>query len=235
MQCASCDTHNDADARFCRVCGTAFKTSDTPPASRPRYTIGVPKGDHCTVCGKQNPAGARFCVYCAASLHTPATGGTVALRPAFAGAVQTTIIQPTTIVQPGTVAIAQGPNLLVRAIWFVMIGWWLGLIWSIVAWLFNLSLIGLPVGVLMLNAIPQIMTLRPRRNLQVITHGGGTVLVRQVEQPFALRALWFALIGWWASLIWMIIAWLFSASLVLLPIGFWMFDRVPTITTLAAE
>jgi uncharacterized membrane protein YccF (DUF307 family) len=80
------------------------------------------------------------------------------------------------------------------------------------------------------------MTLRPRNNLHLKVGPGGQVVVqRPDEHPLALRAIWFALIGWWASLVWMIIAWVFSASLVLMPIGFWMFDRVPTITTLAAE
>ncbi len=57
-----------------------------------------------------------------------------------------------------------------------------------------------------------------------------------VPQPaLPLRAIWFVLVGWWASLLWMMLAWAFSATLVLMPIGFWMFNRVPTITTLQAE
>ena len=80
------------------------------------------------------------------------------------------------------------------------------------------------------------MTLRPRNTMRLKVMPSGQVLVQgAAEQPLALRAIWFLLIGWWASLIWSIIAWVFSLTLVLMPISFWMWNRVPTITTLAAE
>jgi uncharacterized membrane protein YccF (DUF307 family) len=127
-------------------------------------------------------------------------------------------------------------NLLLRAVWFVFIGWWLGLLWTLVAWLFNLTLIGLPVGVMMLNAIPTVMTLRPRNAQQIQLASHGSVMVqRPLQHPLPLRALWFVFVGWWASFVWMMVAWAFGASLILMPISFWMFNRVPTITTLAAE
>ncbi len=47
-----------------------------------------------------------------------------------------------------------GVHLLLRAVWFIVIGWWLGLVWTIFAWLFNLSLVFLPVGLWMLNRVP---------------------------------------------------------------------------------
>jgi uncharacterized membrane protein YccF (DUF307 family) len=139
-------------------------------------------------------------------------------------------------VQPLLIGMPNGGNLLLRAVWFFLIGWWLGLIWTIFAWMFNLTLIGLPVGLMMLNAIPTVMTLRPRhgRMTQVLDNGT-RVLYQQVQQPLPLRAIWFFLIGWWASLLWMLVAWSLCATILLMPIAFWMFDRVPTITTLAAE
>jgi hypothetical protein len=33
----------------------------------------------------------------------------------------------------------------------------------------------------------------------------------------------------------MMVGWSLCATILLMPIAFWMFDRVPTITTLAAE
>jgi uncharacterized membrane protein YccF (DUF307 family) len=127
-------------------------------------------------------------------------------------------------------------NLLMRAIWFFLIGWWLGLVWMICAWLFNLTLIGLPVGLMMLNAVPQVMTLRQRRiRLVQMVPGGQLLAIKRPEHPLALRAIWFLVVGWWGSLIWTLVAWSFCASIILMPIAFWMFDRVPTITTLAAE
>jgi uncharacterized membrane protein YccF (DUF307 family) len=55
------------------------------------------------------------------------------------------------------------------------------------------------------------------------------------QRPFLLRALYFILVGFWLSLVWLIIAWVIAGfTLGLgLPVAFWMFDRVPAITTLA--
>ena len=131
-----------------------------------------------------------------------------------------------------------GPGLLIRVLWFLFIGWWLGLIWVLIAWFFNLTIIGLPLGLAMINNIPQVMTLRPSRVYTVVENRNGTQVIRQrsLEQnPFLLRALYFLVIGCWFSLVWMLLAWLISLVTLGLafPISFWMFDRVPAVTTLA--
>jgi uncharacterized membrane protein YccF (DUF307 family) len=41
----------------------------------------------------------------------------------------------------------------------VLIGWWLSLIWSLLGWLFCVTIIGMPLGVLMLNRLPNVTTL----------------------------------------------------------------------------
>jgi uncharacterized membrane protein YccF (DUF307 family) len=133
---------------------------------------------------------------------------------------------------------AQGPGCLVRGLYFIFVGSWLGAIWMIIAWFLNVTIIGLPLGLSMLNRIPQVMTLRPVRVQTTVTTRNGQTTVQQTalrQRPFLLRALYFVLIGFWFSLVWMIIAWLISGvTLGLgLPIAFWMFDRVPQITTLA--
>jgi uncharacterized membrane protein YccF (DUF307 family) len=131
-----------------------------------------------------------------------------------------------------------GPGCLVRALYFIFIGTWLGLIWTLVAWFFNLTIIGLPIGLAMINRIPQIMTLRPVRTQTTVEVKDGKTVVRQsgVKQvAWIVRAVYFLLIGFWFSLVWMLIAWLL-ATLTLgfgLPVAFWMFDRTPAITTLA--
>ncbi len=133
---------------------------------------------------------------------------------------------------------ANGPNLLVRALWFLFIGLWLGAICTVLAWLLNLTIVGLPLGLFIINRLPQIMTLKPAASrLQVTVLNGVTVVRRATaaQRPFALRALYFVLVGSWASLVWLLIAWaLVGATLGLgLPLAFWMFDRVPAVTTLA--
>ena len=49
--------------------------------------------------------------------------------------------------------------LLLRAIWFVLVGWWLGFIWMYAAWFISLLIITLPIGVWMMNRIGGVMTL----------------------------------------------------------------------------
>jgi len=131
-----------------------------------------------------------------------------------------------------------GPGLLIRVLWFLFIGWWLGLIWVLIAWFFNLTIIGLPLGLFMINSIPQVMTLKPARMQTVVDARNGAQVVRQLpleQPPFLLRALYFIVIGFWFSLVWMLLAWLISLVTLGLafPISFWMFNRVPCVTTLA--
>jgi uncharacterized membrane protein YccF (DUF307 family) len=131
-----------------------------------------------------------------------------------------------------------GPGCLVRGLYFIFIGSWLGLIWILIAWFFNLTIIGLPLGLAMINRIPQVMTLRPIRLQTVVEVRNGAPVVHQTpleQYPFLLRALYFIVIGFWFSLVWMLLAWIFTGLTLglLLPLAFWMFDRVPAITTLA--
>ena len=56
MRCASCETDNTADSRFCVACGTAL-------------------GRLCVACGHANQPDARFCAQC---------GAAVAVSPAAA-------------------------------------------------------------------------------------------------------------------------------------------------------
>ncbi|HEX6291660.1 MAG TPA: hypothetical protein VFZ66_20920 [Herpetosiphonaceae bacterium] len=153
------------------------------------------------------------------------------MQPAMAQGMTTNVVVNYTPPQPLSVILDSSTNLLLRAIWFFLIGWWLGLVWTIFAWLFNLTLIGLPVGLMMLNAIPQVTTLHHQPGRQPYRYARPM----SPQQPLALRAIWFVLIGWWASLVWSIIAWAFSLTFILMPISFWMWNRIPTITTLAAE
>lgn len=56
---------------------------------------------------------------------------------------------------------SQGPGLLVRAIGFIFVGWWLGELAILAAWVLNLLIITLPLGMYILNRLPQVFTLRP--------------------------------------------------------------------------
>jgi uncharacterized membrane protein YccF (DUF307 family) len=135
--------------------------------------------------------------------------------------------------QPIVVPQQNGPGLLIRALYFILFGWWFSGIWAVVAWILCLTIIGLPLGLYMLNRLPQVVTLKPSRS-DLVLMGTGRVVERDVPQhPFLLRAIYFLLIGWWLSAIWIAIAWALNASIIGMVIGFWMFDRVPALITLA--
>jgi uncharacterized membrane protein YccF (DUF307 family) len=128
-----------------------------------------------------------------------------------------------------------GPGCLLQLVWFIFIGWWLGLGAILLAWLLNITILGLPLGLLILNNIPKIIALQgPRREYAVITQDGRPVL-RASGLPqinFFLRALYFVLIGWWWSAVWLLVAYLLCATILLLPVGLIMFRFVPLMTTL---
>ena len=133
-----------------------------------------------------------------------------------------------------------GPGLLVRAVWFLFVGWWLAGIVSLVAWVSMALIIGLPLGIYLINRIPTFLTLRPRTQEFVATSVGGTTFVDvrgRSQQPWYVRLVWFLLIGWWASAIWMVIAYvLVLLSVVTLGLsliaGLMMYNRVPFIASL---
>ncbi len=124
---------------------------------------------------------------------------------------------------------------VVRAIYFLLIGWWLTWLWINAAWVLIASVIGLPVGLWMLNRVPQVLTLRPMA-VEASVQGRGPnagVHTRSVRQPgWLLRLIYFLLIGWWVSLLWANVAWALCASIIGLPLGVIMFDYLPTVTTL---
>jgi uncharacterized membrane protein YccF (DUF307 family) len=135
--------------------------------------------------------------------------------------------------QPVVVARQSGPGLLIRALYFILFGLWFSGIWAVVAWFLCITIIGLPLGLWMLNRLPQVVTLKPSRSDLVLTTTG-QVIERDVPQaPFLLRAIYFLLIGWWLSAIWLAIAWALHVTIIGIVIGFWMFNRVPAIISLA--
>ena len=133
-----------------------------------------------------------------------------------------------------TIVAKRNPGCLVQLAWFAFVGWWLGQAWIAAAWFFTTTIIGMPIAVVMLNRLPEVIALRGETELVVQNWGGRTIVgARSVPQyNFALRALYFLLIGWWASALWMEAAYALCLSIIGLPIGFWMFDRVPFIVSL---
>lgn len=130
----------------------------------------------------------------------------------------------------------RAPGILIRAVWFVFVGWWLGQWAVLAAWVSIVLVVTLPLGLYILNRLPQVFTLRPSsQNWQIEATSHGATVIRSAEAEqynFWLRAVFFVLVGWWFSLIWLEVAWLAGITLILLPLSFWMFSQAAAVTTL---
>ncbi len=124
------------------------------------------------------------------------------------------------------VIVRNQPGCLIQLLYFLFVGWWLGALAIIIAYLLFLTIIGMPLGVLIINKIPYLIALRDTDPVISIT-GQKT---RQIN--IIIRIVWFLLLGWELTALWLTIAYLFSATIIGLPIGFWMFDKTPAILTL---
>lgn len=127
------------------------------------------------------------------------------------------------------------PGCLVQILWFLFVGSWLGALVVSVAWFLNATIIGLPIGMALLNNIPQVIALQnPQRRLKVIREGDFTKVIESnlPQYNFFLRALFFIFVGWWWSGLWMAAAYALCATIILMPFGLAMFRMTPFMTTL---
>ena len=131
----------------------------------------------------------------------------------------------------------RNPGCLVQILWFLLVGWWAGQLWILAAWLLMLTIVGIPFGIMMLNSLPKVIALRDASSagVTVIQRGRTTVIVtggQAAQHNILLRAVYFLLIGWWLSAIWMEVAYVVTATIIGMPVGFWMFDKVPALVSL---
>jgi uncharacterized membrane protein YccF (DUF307 family) len=128
-----------------------------------------------------------------------------------------------------------GPGCLIQALWFIFIGWWLGALALAFAWFLNITIIGLPLGMAILNNIPMVLALQPPKSQITAIYKDGTTTISQsrlTQYNFFLRAIFFLLVGWWWSAIWLGLGYLLCATIILIPIGLEMFRLAPFMTTL---
>lgn len=123
------------------------------------------------------------------------------------------------------------PHILIRALWFIFVGWEVTAVWLLIAWLLNASVIFLPIGLKMISWTPKVLTLKDvQKKHQMVDGKLQSVETGQINIFF--RAIYFLLVGWWASLIWMTIGYLLCLTIIGLPFGIWMLNRLPEVTTL---
>jgi len=117
------------------------------------------------------------------------------------------------------------PSLLVRAVWFLFVGWWLTGLWLSVAWLLNFTIIGIPLGIKMINRVPFVLSLKQRD--PYVEESDGTS-----QYSIPVRALWFLFVGWWASGVWTGIAYALTLTIVGIPLAVWMYGKLPFVVSL---
>jgi uncharacterized membrane protein YccF (DUF307 family) len=116
-------------------------------------------------------------------------------------------------------------SLLVRALWFLVVGWWATPVVVNAAWFLNATIIGAPLGVMLINLVPTVLTLKEPRSMLDPDSAEG-------QRSLVIRAVYFVFVGWWASLIWANVAVLASLTIIGLPVAIWMLNRLPYVTSL---
>lgn len=67
--------------------------------------------------------------------------------------------EPPVLITPWGAATVQQRSLLIRIIWFIVVGFWFAALWMSVAYLLCLTIIGMPLGFWMFDKAPAILTL----------------------------------------------------------------------------
>lgn len=120
--------------------------------------------------------------------------------------------------------------MLGRFIYFLLIGWWLGGLIALVGLFLCATIILLPFGLILLNRLPTFIWLKePGEGCEIHPRERHY----QEELPILLRALWFFLIGWELGTLVVGVGYILCLTLIGLPIGIWLLNRVPKALTLS--
>lgn len=120
--------------------------------------------------------------------------------------------------------------LLFRILYFVFFGWWLGAIAAGVAFLFCATFIGLPIGTLIFNRLPGIVTLLPEGE---VCHAGYDHRHSREDVPMLLRIIYFFFFGWEIGLIMLVIGYFLIITVIGAPLGAIVLNYVPLGMTLS--
>lgn len=129
----------------------------------------------------------------------------------------------------------KGPPFVVRALWYLFVGWWLSALMIVAGYALIGAIVGIPLAFALFNRIPQAMTLRPRTSRYRATMEGGVfylALTNEAQRPWYWRALYFLAVGWWFGAVWLLSAWVIGLLIITLPISFWMYNRTGGVMTL---
>ena len=131
----------------------------------------------------------------------------------------------------------RNPNIILRFFWFILIGWWVGYIVAGFAFIFEATIIGLPLALYLFDRLPAMMTLRARSSkLEVYEDSKGRLKSKELhpqQHNLLLRIVYFLFIGSWLSFVWITVALVLTVTIVGTPLAFWMVDRIPYVGSLA--
>jgi uncharacterized membrane protein YccF (DUF307 family) len=122
-------------------------------------------------------------------------------------------------------------TLWLRAIWFVLVGWWLAAFTITVAYFFLVTIIGFPIAFWLFDRVPLVLTLKPRSSWTA-DESTGTVTIGPQQLSLVVRVVYFVLVGWWATALWISVAYLLFVSIIGIPLGVVMLNVIPKIATL---
>jgi uncharacterized membrane protein YccF (DUF307 family) len=132
-----------------------------------------------------------------------------------------------------------GVPFILRVLWFFLIGWHVTLWWVLAAWFLLITIIGMPLGLWMLNRTPIVLTLRMPRGYTVTELQDGELVAQSYrsapQRSWLVRLIYFVLVGWWLSLGWSLVGWFLCVTIIGLPLGVLMLNRLPTVTTLMRQ
>jgi uncharacterized membrane protein YccF (DUF307 family) len=137
---------------------------------------------------------------------------------------------------PAILEFKTGPSMLVRIVWYFVIGWWLtGLVMGL-AWVAAITIIGLPLAFYLVNRIPTVLTLRPRRERFALVTGADGITrherIATEQSSLLIRLLYFVVIGWWLSGLWMAASYFLMLTIIGIPFGMMMVNRLPYVFSL---
>jgi uncharacterized membrane protein YccF (DUF307 family) len=120
---------------------------------------------------------------------------------------------------------SSGPPLVLRAIWFVLVGFWLSGLALLVAYGLLLTIVGLPLAFWIFDRVPFLLTLRGRSAPARRTAGAA-------QAPLWARAVYFVLVGWWLGALWLSAAYALMVTVIGIPVSVMMLNRIPEVVTL---
>ncbi len=120
--------------------------------------------------------------------------------------------------------------MLLQLIYFIVFGWWFGALVAVVGYLLCVSVIGLPIGVMLLNRLPAFIFLLERsQELESDSLG----LQHSHELPLLIRIIWFFVLGWELGIFALLVGYVFCLTLIGIPVGIFVLNRVPLLLTLS--